>query len=84
MAEGYDGAVIVKLLSREKELTAEPVSLPGPGLWEYSGRVGAFDRPMMIRTDTILRVQTSLYARSDERLLSRASPMPSIRTTSRT
>lgn len=66
---GYDGAVLVKFLSQEQRLTAEPVAMPGPGLWGYYGRVGAFDDPVMVRTDTIVRVQTSVYSVPDEKLL---------------
>ncbi len=69
-AAGYDGAVLVSFISTQQRVTVEPPSYSG-GFWGSYGYRGG---PMMydpgaVRTDTILRLQVSIYSLAEDKLL---------------
>lgn len=72
-AAGFDGAVVVRFVSSHQEVTVEPPAYGG-GFWGggygygYGGRVVMYD-PGTVRTDTILKLQVSIYSLAEEKLL---------------
>lgn len=72
-AAGYDGAVLIRFVSSQQEVTVDPPSYRG-GFWGggygygYGGRVVMYD-PGSVRTDTILKLQVSIYSLAEDKLL---------------
>lgn len=69
-AAGYDGAVLMSFVSSQQKVTVDPPSYGG-GFWGYYGYRGG---PMMydpgsVRTDTILKLQISIYSLAEDKLL---------------
>jgi hypothetical protein len=71
-AAGYDGAVLIRYVSSEKEVTIEPPTYRG-GFWGgygYGGGAGGMMyAPGTVRTDTILKLQIDIYSLAAEKLL---------------
>jgi hypothetical protein len=65
-AAGYDGAVLLSFVSTEQKITARPTYTGG--FWGYYGRGGMWDSGY-VRTDTILRLQVSIYSLAEDKLL---------------
>jgi hypothetical protein len=65
-AAGFDGAVVVRVVDSRERITSTPGV--GVGWGRYGGWGGMYDTPT-IRTDTIVRVQTNIYAVEGARLL---------------
>jgi hypothetical protein len=69
---GFDGAVTMRLVSSAQETTYVPGSYPTPyyGFYGYYGYAWptVYD-PGYLRTDTIVQVETNVYAVADEKLL---------------
>jgi hypothetical protein len=68
----FDGAVIMRLLGVEKEVTQVPGSYPGyyysfRGYYRYTWPV-VYD-PGYLRTDRIARVETNLYSLAEDKLI---------------
>jgi hypothetical protein len=71
-AAGYDGAVLISFVSSQQKVTATAPSYYG-GFWGHYGYVygpgaGYYD-PGTIRTDTILRLEVSIYSLREDKLL---------------
>ncbi len=71
-AAGYDGAVLISFVSTQQRVTSTGPSYYG-GFWGHYGYVygpgaGYYD-PGTIRTDTILRLQISIYSLREDKLL---------------
>jgi len=69
-AAGYDGAVLIRFVSSHQEVTVTPPSYGG-GYWGYYGYAGGammYD-PGSVRTDTILKLQISIYSLAEGKLL---------------
>jgi hypothetical protein len=69
-AAGYDGAVLIRYVTTEQRVTVDPPMYHG-GFWGYYGYGGG---PMMydpgsVRTDTILKLQISIYSLREDKLL---------------
>jgi hypothetical protein len=65
-ASGFDGAVVVQVVDSRERITSTPGV--GPGWGRYGAWGGMYSTPT-IRTDTIVRVQTNIYAVEGARLL---------------
>ena len=70
--EGFDGAVVMRLVDESQQLTYVPGSYPAPyysfyGYWGY-GWGAAWD-PGYVRTDTIVLIETNIYSVKDGKLL---------------
>jgi hypothetical protein len=69
-AAGYDGAVLVRFVSSQQKVTVDPPSYSG-GFWGrygYTGGAMMYD-PGSVRTDTILKLQVSIYSLAEGKLL---------------
>ena len=66
-ADGFDGLVMMNFVSSEKQVTVQPPSYGT--VWGYYGTRSIVYDPGYVRTDTILRVETTIYRISDEKLL---------------
>jgi hypothetical protein len=72
-AAGYDGAVLMSYVSSQQKVTVTPPTYSG-GFWGGYGRYGygggamIYD-PGSVRTDTILKLQVSIYSLKEEKLL---------------
>ncbi len=70
-AAGYDGAVLIRFVSSHQEVTVDPPSYRG-GFWGggygHGGRVVMYD-PGSVQTDTILKLQVSIYSLAENKLL---------------
>ncbi|HEY8157017.1 MAG TPA: hypothetical protein VII72_23020 [Myxococcota bacterium] len=66
-AKGFDGLVLMSFVSSEQKVTVEPPSYGT--VWGYYGARAIVYDPGYVRTDTILRVETTLYRVSDGTLL---------------
>lgn len=65
-AAGFDGAVVLSIVDQTQRVTATPSAYGG---WGYYGRWGMAYDTGSVRTDTIVRVQTSIYSVKDAKLL---------------
>ena len=69
-AAGYDGAVLVTFVSSQQKVTVDPPSYRG-GFWGrggYGGGAMMYD-PGAVRTDTILKLQVSIYSLAEDKML---------------
>jgi hypothetical protein len=69
-AAGYDGAVLMTYVSTQQKVTVDPPSYRG-GFWGgygYRGGAMMYD-PGAVRTDTILKLQISIYSLAEDKLL---------------
>lgn len=66
-AAGYDGAVLVSFVSAEQRITAHSSGY-GSGFWGYYGRGAMWDSGY-VRSDTILRLEVSIYSLAADKLL---------------
>jgi hypothetical protein len=69
-AAGYDGAVLLGFVSTQQRVTVDPPRYVG-GFWGhygYGGRAMVYD-PGAVRTDTVLKMQVSIYSLVEGRLL---------------
>lgn len=66
-AAGYDGAVLVSFVSTEQRITARTTSYGG-GFWGSYGSSAVWDSGYA-RTQTILRLQVSIYSLAEDKLL---------------
>jgi len=65
--QGFDGIVMMSFVSSQQQVTVEP---PTYGtFWGYYGTRAIVYDPGYVRTDTILRVETTIYRISDGTLL---------------
>ena len=66
-AQGFDGLVLMSFVSAQEKVTVQP---PSYGMvWGYYGTRAIVTDPGYARTDTILRVETTIYRVSDGKLL---------------
>ena len=70
--DGFDGAIMMRLVDKSQETTWVPGSYPAPyysmyGYWGY-GYGMAYD-PGYIRTDTIVKIETNIYSVQDGKLI---------------
>lgn len=56
---GFDGAVVLSVVDEKQRVTSTPGMRAG---WGYYGRWGVGYDTASIRTDTVVRVQTSIYS----------------------
>ena len=66
-AQGFDGLVMMSYVSTQQKVTVQPASY-GTAWGYYGARAVVYD-PGYVRTDTILRVETTIYRVSDGKLL---------------
>ena len=66
-AQGFDGFVMMSFVSSEQKVTVQPASYGT--VWGYYGARSIVYDPGYVRTDTILRVETTIYRVSDGKLL---------------
>ena len=66
-AAGHDGAVLIRFVSTEQRVTVDPPTYTG-GFWGPSGYGRVYDAGR-IHTDTILKLQVSIYSLAEGRLL---------------
>jgi hypothetical protein len=72
-AAGYDGAVLMNFVSSQQKVTVTPPTYHG-GFWGGYGRYGygggamIYD-PGSVRTDTIVKLQVSIYSLAEDKLL---------------
>lgn len=66
---GFDGAVVIRVVDTREKVTYRPPSY-GPSFWGYYGHAWpvAYD-PGYYRSDTILRLETSIYSVTRDALL---------------
>ena len=70
--EGFDGAVVMRLVDKTQQLTWSPGAYPADyySFYGYWGRGwGAPYSPGTLRVDTILRIETNIYSVTQNRLL---------------
>jgi hypothetical protein len=69
LKEGFDGAVVMRVLDRRERVTYTPPSY-GPSFWGYYryARPLAYD-PGSYRTDDVVLVETSIYSLTSDKLL---------------
>jgi hypothetical protein len=70
--EGFDGAVVMRLVDKSQQMTYVPGRYPAPyysfyGYWGY-GWGAAWD-PGYVRADTIVLIETNIYSVKDGKLL---------------
>ena len=65
--EGFDGALIFRVVSDREKVTYVPPSY-GPTFWGYYGYAQAYN-PGSYRTDQLVRVETSIYSITQDKLL---------------
>jgi hypothetical protein len=66
-ARGFDGFVMMSFVSSQQKVTVQPPSYGT--VWGYYGTRSVIYDPGYVRTDTILRVETTIYRVSDGTLL---------------
>jgi len=66
-AQGFDGLVMMSFVSSQEKVTVQPPSYGT--VWGYYGARSIVYDPGYVRTDTILRVETTIYRISDGKLL---------------
>jgi len=66
-AQGFDGLVMMSLVSSQEKVTVQPPSYGT--VWGYYGARTVVYDPGYVRTDTILRVESTIYRISDGKLL---------------
>jgi len=66
-AQGFDGLVLMSFVSSQEKVTVQPPSY-GTAWGYYGARPIVYD-PGYVRTDTILRVETTIYRVADGKLL---------------
>ena len=67
-ANGYDGAIVVRMVSATQETTWVPTSYPS--FWGYYGMAWpAFGDPGYLRTDTRVKLETKVYSLKDDKLV---------------
>jgi hypothetical protein len=66
-AAGYDGAVLVSVVSVEPRIVGQPTGYRG-GFWGYYGQSVASDSGY-VRTDAIVRLEVSIYSLKADKLL---------------
>jgi len=67
-AQGFDGLVLMSFVSSEQKVTVQPPHYAGT-VWGYYGARPVVYDPGYARTDTILRVETTIYHIPDGKLL---------------
>ena len=68
-AQGFDGLVMMSFVSAQEKVTVQPPTYAYGGVWGYyGGRAVVYD-PGYVRSDTILRVETTIYRVTDGKLL---------------
>jgi len=65
--EGFDGALVFRVVSDREKVTYTPPSY-GPSFWGYYGYAQA-SNPGSYRTDQLVRVETSIYSVTQDKLL---------------
>ncbi|MGH9867849.1 MAG: hypothetical protein ACREAA_06770 [Candidatus Polarisedimenticolia bacterium] len=70
--EGFDGAIIMRMLGEEEQVSYEPGSYPGYynsfyGYYGYARRVAY--APAYLETDVIVYVETNIYSLEEDKLL---------------
>ena len=65
--EGFDGALVFRVVSEREKVTYRPPSY-GPTFWGYYGYTRTYD-PGYYRTDQLVRVETSIYSITQDKLL---------------
>ena len=65
--QGFDGMVMMSFVSAQEKVTVQPASYGT--VWGYYGARAVVYDPGYVRTDTILRVETTIYRVSDGKLL---------------
>lgn len=67
---GYDGAVLLTFISSKQRVTVDPPSYGGGFYGHYGyGRGAMVYDPGSVRTDTILKLQISIYSLTENKLL---------------
>jgi len=66
-AQGFDGLVMMSFVSAQEKVTVQPATYGG--VWGYYGARAVVYDPGYVRTDTILRIETTIYRISDGMLL---------------
>ena len=66
-AKGFDGAVLVSMVSAQERVTVDPAAYAP--MWGYYGRRGMIYDPGSVRSDTIVRIQTNIYSVAQGKLL---------------
>jgi hypothetical protein len=68
-AAGFDGAVVFRVVSEREKVTYVPPSY-GPTFWGYYGyALNTAYAPAYYRSDTLVRVETSIYSVGGDRLI---------------
>jgi hypothetical protein len=65
--EGFDGALVFRVVSDREKVTYVPPSY-GPSFWGYYRYTRPYD-PGSYRTDQLVRVETSIYSITQDKLL---------------
>jgi hypothetical protein len=65
--EGFDGALVVRVVSDREKVTYRPPSY-GPTFWGYYGYTRTYD-PGYYHTEQLVRVETSIYSIAQDKLL---------------
>ena len=66
---GFDGAVVFRVVSAKENVTYVPPTY-GPTFWGYYGYAAPMmAQPGYYRSDQVVRVETSIYSLSEDRLL---------------
>lgn len=65
--EGFDGALILRIVSEREKVTYVPPSY-GSTFWGFYGYTRAYD-PGYYRSDQLVRVETSIYSIAEDKLL---------------
>jgi hypothetical protein len=65
--EGFDGALVLRVVSDREKVTYMPPSY-GPTFWGYYGYTRTYD-PGYYRADQLVRVETSIYSITQDKLL---------------
>ena len=66
-SQGFDGLVLMSFVSAQEKVTVSPPSYGT--VWGYYGTRTIVTDPGYVQTDTILRVETTIYRVSDGKLL---------------
>ena len=66
--EGFDGALVLRVVSEREKVTYVPPSY-GPTFWGYYGYAHQAYTPGSYRTDQLVRVETSIYSITQDKLL---------------
>jgi hypothetical protein len=72
LSAGFDGVVTTRLIQSEKQITQVPVAFATlyPRFWSYYGYAWPMVyNPGYWRTDTIVQVETKVYALTDDKLI---------------